>query len=182
MGPINRTGRNTSSCDSIWRETSVMLRFYNIFHLLHFVSAAVFPPRIPKAAAATAWLSWRWNPTDILHAMSVSGPAVCIINLYYLARGPSRGRDSSVGIATDYAQDGISSISRQGFSPLHAVQTGSKAHTASCPAGIGQDLSLQVKWQGREANHSPPACAEVKKTWIYTTTPPYVLMAQCLIS
>jgi hypothetical protein len=29
-----------------------------------------------------------------------------------------------------------------------------------------------VKWQGREAEHSPPTSAEVKKTWIYTATPP----------
>jgi hypothetical protein len=28
--------------------------------------------------------------------------------------------------------------------------------------------------QGREADHSPPTSAEVKKMWIYTSTPPYV--------
>jgi hypothetical protein len=33
-----------------------------------------------------------------------------------------------------------------------------------------------------EANHSPPASAEVKKMWIYTSTPPYAFMAKCLIS
>jgi hypothetical protein len=27
--------------------------------------------------------------------------------------------------------------------------------------------------QGREADHSPPASTEVKKMWIYTSTPPY---------
>jgi hypothetical protein len=43
-------------------------------------------------------------------------------------------------------------------------------------------LSPGVQRQGREADHSPPASAEVKKTWIYTSTPPYVFMAQCLIS
>jgi hypothetical protein len=35
-----------------------------------------------------------------------------------------------------------------------------------------------VKSPGREADHSPPTSAEVKKMWIYTTTPPYVFMAQ----
>jgi hypothetical protein len=30
-----------------------------------------------------------------------------------------------------------------------------------------------VKWQGPVAEHSPPTSAEVKKTWIYTSTPPY---------
>jgi hypothetical protein len=33
------------------------------------------------------------------------------------------------------------------------------------------DLSLGVKRPGREADHSPPASAEVKKMWIYTSTP-----------
>jgi hypothetical protein len=34
-----------------------------------------------------------------------------------------------------------------------------------------------VKRQGREANRSSPASAEVKKMWIYTSTPPYAFMA-----
>jgi hypothetical protein len=38
-------------------------------------------------------------------------------------------------------------------------------------------LSPRVKRMGREDNHSPPTSAEVKKTWIYTSTPPYVFMA-----
>jgi hypothetical protein len=33
-----------------------------------------------------------------------------------------------------------------------------------------------VKWLGREADHSISASAEVKKTWMYTSTPPYVFM------
>jgi hypothetical protein len=43
-------------------------------------------------------------------------------------------------------------------------------------------LSPGVKRQGREADHSPPASAEVKKMWIYTFTLPYAFMAWCLIS
>jgi hypothetical protein len=38
-------------------------------------------------------------------------------------------------------------------------------------------LSPGVKWPGLEADHSPPTSAEVKKIWIYTSTPPYVFMA-----
>jgi hypothetical protein len=34
-----------------------------------------------------------------------------------------------------------------------------------------------VKQQWREANHSSPTSAEVKKTWIYTSTPTYTFMA-----
>jgi hypothetical protein len=38
-------------------------------------------------------------------------------------------------------------------------------------------LPLEVKRPGHEADHSPPVSAEVKKTWIYTSTPPYAFMA-----
>jgi hypothetical protein len=34
-------------------------------------------------------------------------------------------------------------------------------------------LSPGVKRQGREADHSPPTIAEVKKIWLYTSIPPY---------
>jgi hypothetical protein len=34
-----------------------------------------------------------------------------------------------------------------------------------------------VKRQGREADHSLPPSADVKKMWIYTSTLPYVFMA-----
>jgi hypothetical protein len=43
-------------------------------------------------------------------------------------------------------------------------------------------LSPGVKRQGREADHSSLTSAEVKKIWIYTSTPPYAFSAQCLIS
>jgi hypothetical protein len=43
----------------------------------------------------------------------------------------------------------------------------------SCKIGKGDILpGGGVKHQGREANHSPPTNAEVKKTWIHTSTPP----------
>jgi hypothetical protein len=49
---------------------------------------------------------------------------------------------------------------------------------------LPQALSLGVKQQGREADHSPPTIAEVKKTWFYTSTPfsPPHFMSQYLIS
>jgi hypothetical protein len=48
------------------------------------------------------------------------------------------------------------------FSSNLCVQTGSGAHPASCPMGTGV-LSPGVKAQpGRDADHSPPSCAEVK--------------------
>jgi hypothetical protein len=38
-------------------------------------------------------------------------------------------------------------------------------------------LSLGIKWPGREVDRSPPADAEVKKMWIYTSTSPYAFIA-----
>jgi hypothetical protein len=39
-----------------------------------------------------------------------------------------------------------------------------------------------VKIVDRSSDISPPTSAEVNNTWIYTSTPPYVFMAYCLIS
>jgi hypothetical protein len=37
-------------------------------------------------------------------------------------------------------------------------------------------LSPGVKRTEREVDHSPPTSTEVKKTWIHTSTPPYIYM------
>jgi hypothetical protein len=37
-------------------------------------------------------------------------------------------------------------------------------------------FSSEVKGLEREADHSPPTSAEVKKTWIYTSTISYAFM------
>jgi hypothetical protein len=41
--------------------------------------------------------------------------------------------------------------------------------------GIGAP-SQKVKRPGREADHSPPASAKIKKLWIYRSIPPYAFM------
>jgi hypothetical protein len=46
---------------------------------------------------------------------------------------------------------------------------------------IPGSLSPSFKRPGREADLSLPSSAEVKNAWSYTTTPPYVFMACCLI-
>jgi hypothetical protein len=78
-------------------------------------------------------------------------------------------RNSAVGIATGYGLDdqGVEVRVPMGeeFSLLHVVQIVSEAHPTSCPMGTGG-----------EADHSPPTSAEVKKTWFYTSTPPYAFM------
>jgi hypothetical protein len=51
---------------------------------------------------------------------------------------------------------------------IHTIGTGASSEGAKRP--------------GREADHSPPTSGGVKKTWIYTSTTPYVFMAQWLIN
>jgi hypothetical protein len=88
-----------------------------------------------------------------------------------------RSRDSAVGIATGYGLDDRGVGDRVPVGSLHhVVQTGSGAHPASYTMGTGDSFS-GVKRPGREADHSPPTNAEVKKMWIYTSTPPHGFMA-----
>jgi hypothetical protein len=63
--------------------------------------------------------------------------------------------------------------SREGqeFSLLHVLQTGFGAHSASYPMGTGGKAT-----GGSEADHSLSTSAEVKKMWLYTSTPPYSFM------
>jgi hypothetical protein len=56
------------------------------------------------------------------------------------------------------------------------VQTGSGVHPTSYKMGTGGSFQ-GVKRQEREVDHSPPTSAEVKKIWIYASTPLYVFMA-----
>jgi hypothetical protein len=69
----------------------------------------------------------------------------------------------------------------QEFSILQIVQIGSGVHPTSYPMVTG-GFSPGGKRPGREVDHSPPASAEVKIMWIYTSAPPYAFMAYCLIS
>jgi hypothetical protein len=58
---------------------------------------------------------------------------------------------------------------------LHVVQTGSRDHLVSYPMGT-RALSTELNLPECDADHSTPTNAKVKKTWIYTSIPPYVLM------
>jgi hypothetical protein len=93
-------------------------------------------------------------------------------------------QDSVAGIATGYGLDG------QGVGVR--VPVGSKDFSTSSRSALGATeppiqwvlgaLSPGVKRPRREADHSPPASFEVKKIWIYTSTPPYAFMVYCLFS
>jgi hypothetical protein len=76
-------------------------------------------------------------------------------------------------MATDWTTEGSEFGSGQGqeFYLLHVVQTGSGIHPTSYPMGTGSSFP-GVKRPGREADQSPPTNAEIKKIWIYTSTPP----------
>jgi hypothetical protein len=79
-----------------------------------------------------------------------------------------QSRDSAVAIATVYELGdqgvGVRGPVGQELSLLYVVQTGSGAHPASYSTGTRDCIP-----GGTEA--------EVKKTWIYTSTPPYAFMA-----
>jgi hypothetical protein len=105
------------------------------------------------------------------------------LRIYYLSTHYTRSRDSSVGIATRYAQDdrGVGVRVPVGSRILSTSFNRLWGHPASYPMRTGGSFP-GVKRPRREADHSPAASAEVKKIWIYTTTPSYASMAQCLIS
>jgi hypothetical protein len=80
-----------------------------------------------------------------------------------------------------YGPDGRDSVSGKGKIFLlsiayrlalgSSVQTGSGVHQVSYPMDTGA-LSPGVKWPGRDADHSPPSSAEVKKGGALLPLPP----------
>ena len=79
------------------------------------------------------------------------------------------GRDSSVGIATRYRQDGPGIESPGGLRFSVPVQTGPGVHLASCAMVAG--LIPGGKAAGRDVDHPRPSSAEVKeRVEIYVDT------------
>jgi hypothetical protein len=85
-------------------------------------------------------------------------------------------QDSAVVIATGYRLDG-----RGGRRSSPGRVENFLFSTSSRPALVPTQPPLEwvpgVKQPGHEADHSPPASAEAKKMWIYTSTPPYAFLA-----
>jgi hypothetical protein len=85
-----------------------------------------------------------------------------------------RSCDSVVGIVTGYGLDD------QGVEVQ--VPVGSRIFSSPCyPNWLWGPSNLLSNGTGgkrprREADHSPPVNAEVKKMWIYTSTHPYAFM------
>jgi hypothetical protein len=82
-----------------------------------------------------------------------------IIVLHY-----SRSWVSSGSIVSDYGLDdratGVRSLAgARDFSSIICVQTGSGAHSASCPMGTGGPFPWGKARPGRDADHPPPSGA-----------------------
>jgi hypothetical protein len=96
--------------------------------------------------------------------------------LKYYLRGKSR--DSAVSIATGYGLDDrgvgvrVPVRSRIFTSPRRPDRP-----TQPPFRWVPEVLSPTIKQPGREADRSSPTSAEVKKTWIYISSPPYAFMA-----
>jgi hypothetical protein len=97
--------------------------------------------------------------------------------------GIFKSRGSAVGIATGYGLDDSRSSSPGKVKNFHFSISSKLAlgHIQPPIQLVPGTLFPDVKSQGREADHSPRTNAKVKKTWIYTSTPPHIFMAYCLI-
>jgi hypothetical protein len=95
-----------------------------------------------------------------------------------LRNNNDHSRDSVVGIGTGWTTEGLElkTLKGQEFTVLYVVQTGSGVHPASYAMGTAGSSTV-IKRPRREADYSPPASAEVKNMWIYTSTPPDAFMA-----
>jgi hypothetical protein len=95
-------------------------------------------------------------------------------SLFYTLQTYMGSWDTAVGIATGYRLDdqGVKFESQYGqelSSTLSRPTLGPTQLLILCVSGV---LSPVVKQPRREADHSPPTRAEVKKTWIYISTRP----------
>jgi hypothetical protein len=88
-----------------------------------------------------------------------------------------RSRDSAVGIETDYGMDDRGVRDPVGSRIFLMLSRPALGPTQPHIQWVPEAFSSGVKRHGREADHSPPTSAEVKKMWIYTSTPPYAFMA-----
>jgi hypothetical protein len=76
----------------------------------------------------------------------------------YILVGVSPVAQSVQCLTTDWTAGVRSPTEAEDFSSNLRVQTGSGAHPASCTVGTGGKAG-----PGRDADHSPPSSAEVKK-------------------
>jgi hypothetical protein len=76
-----------------------------------------------------------------------------------------------------YGLDDRGSITGRGSDEIYSL-----GPTQNLLPRTPEALNLGVKLPGRAADHSPPSNSIVKTTWNYTSTPPYLFMAWCLVN
>jgi hypothetical protein len=148
---INKTSLSITNITSITKYVYVLHK--HIPHLLAFTS---------------------WNAT-VVSSLYIFSYIYIYIYIYLV----SMSQDSAVGISSGYGLDDRGVGVR--------VPVGSRIFSKSSRPALGSTqppiqwvrgtLSLWVRRSGREADHSPPASAEIKKVWIHTSTLPYAFMA-----
>jgi hypothetical protein len=82
---------------------------------------------------------------------------------YVCFRGTSRVAQSVQCLTTDRTAGVLSPTEAEAFSSSLCVQTGSGAHPASYTMGTGGSFPEGKAQPGRDADHSPPSTAGVKK-------------------
>jgi hypothetical protein len=97
------------------------------------------------------------------------GPNILLSTLF-----SNEGHDRSLGIATRLRAGRAGFDSRQGLEIFLFATVSRPALGPTQPSiqWVPGALSLGVKRLGREADHSSPSNAEVKKAWIYTLHSP----------
>jgi hypothetical protein len=105
----------------------------------------------------------------------------CISNTHHY--GKSRRAVGAQWYALGYRVDDLGFDSWRGLGIILFTTASRTALGPTQPSiqWVRGTVSLGVKRPGREADHSPPSSAEVKKARSYTSTPQYVFMAWCLV-
>jgi hypothetical protein len=88
-----------------------------------------------------------------------------------------KDQDSVVGIRTGRTRGQISNPGRVKNFLFSASSRPTLGPTQAPIPWVPHALTLEVKRPGSETDHSTPTSADVKKIWIYTSTPPYAFIA-----
>jgi hypothetical protein len=105
---------------------------------------------------------------------SIGLQSLTIARMYrYRRRNEILYKQPQAGIALGYGLSDRLFESRQGLGIFLFTAAFRPALGPTQPRikGVPGAPSVGVKWSGREADHSPPTSAEIKKAWSYTSTP-----------